>query len=158
MAIVVAVAALVVAIIALVLPSGEGTAPDTGVGGRADVGLDGGGGVAPGEVVTPSVATDAGELASNVRTFRRTASQFEQQIAGFPIKTATCVGLQRVHAGTDLGGDRRRGGPHRGDQQPAPQRASGPHGQRADAHQHDRAFPRAPLTQPSRRRGRGQPA
>lgn len=63
------------------------------------VGADGGqqgarGQMAPTVPVTPSVATYKGEKKGNVRTFRLTAVEISQQIATFPLKTATVWGWQ----------------------------------------------------------------
>jgi FtsP/CotA-like multicopper oxidase with cupredoxin domain len=101
-AVVVAVVALVVATVALIADGGATEVPDTGVGGQADVGLDGGDGIEPTALVTPSVTTEDGDLVGDVRTFRLTAAQFEQQIAAFPIKTATVWGYNGSTPGPTL--------------------------------------------------------
>ena len=51
---------------------------------------------------TPSVPTLLGTLAGNVRTFDLTASQFTQQIANFPIKTAQVWGYNGSTPGPTL--------------------------------------------------------
>lgn len=53
-----------------------------------------GGRTAPTVPITPSVATYEGEKNGNTRTFRLTATEFKQQLATFPIKTATVWGWQ----------------------------------------------------------------
>jgi len=49
---------------------------------------------APTVPITPSVATYEGEKNGNTRTFRLTATELKQQLATFPIKTATVWGWQ----------------------------------------------------------------
>lgn len=50
--------------------------------------------IAPTVPVTPSVATYEGDNSVNTRTFRLTATEFEQQLATFPIKMAKVWGWQ----------------------------------------------------------------
>ncbi len=58
--------------------------------------------VAPTVPVTPSVPTETGGKQGNVRTFTLTASQFTQQIANFPLKTATVWGYNNSTPGPTL--------------------------------------------------------
>jgi len=58
--------------------------------------------VAPAIPSTPSVPTDMGSKAGNVRTFTLTASQLTQQIASFPLKTATVWGYNGSTPGPTL--------------------------------------------------------
>ncbi|MDQ2880911.1 MAG: multicopper oxidase domain-containing protein [Actinomycetota bacterium] len=57
---------------------------------------------APAIPVTPSVPTDRGAKQGNTRTFTLTASQFSQQIANFPLKTATVWGYNGSTPGPTL--------------------------------------------------------
>ena len=52
--------------------------------------------------VAPGVATDLGQKAGNVRSFQLVASQFTQQIANFPIKTAQVWGYNGSTPGPTL--------------------------------------------------------
>ena len=108
-ALLVAIAALVVAIVAV---AGDGndkgydpTAASTqagAVGSDAAVGLTDDSGSAPVDPVTPSVPTIKGEMKDGIRTFNLTASEFKQQIANFPIKTATVWGYNGSTPGPTL--------------------------------------------------------
>lgn len=51
---------------------------------------------------TPSVPTDQGTVENGVRTFRLTASEFEQKIANFPIKTVRVWGYNNSTPGPTL--------------------------------------------------------
>lgn len=51
---------------------------------------------------TPSVATDEGSVENGVRIFRLTASEFEQQIANFPIKKVRVWGYSNSTPGPTL--------------------------------------------------------
>ncbi len=58
--------------------------------------------VSPRLPVTPSVSTIRGVKRGNTRTFRLTASQFTQQIANFPIRTAQVWGYNKSTPGPTL--------------------------------------------------------
>lgn len=72
------------------------------VGSSAAVGREDADGVPPTTPVTPDVETIEGQMVDGVRTFELTASEFTQQIANFPIKTAKVWGYNDSTPGPTL--------------------------------------------------------
>jgi FtsP/CotA-like multicopper oxidase with cupredoxin domain len=82
--------------------AGAATPAEGAVGTDADVGADDGEGVAPVTPITPSVPTMEGEMDGDTRVFQLTASEFTQQIANFPLKTAKVWGYSESTPGPTL--------------------------------------------------------